>query len=96
MGASTALVSYAEPKPVAESAATAPASKAVYVGGLPQGATEEALKELFTKYGEVCKLQYNSIEHHRLVLASPHLALTTHCERSMPESAECVCICLGM
>ena len=63
MGGSTAVVSYAEPKPVAESTATAQASKAVYVGGLPSGATEEALKELFTKYGEVCKLQCKRIIH---------------------------------
>lgn len=47
-------VSYAEPKPSADQPADAPKpSKAIYVGGLPPGATDEALKEIFSKFGEV-------------------------------------------
>ena len=54
LGGRQVSVSYAEPKaPLEQPSATPKASKAIYVGGLPAGATEEALKELFAKFGEV-------------------------------------------
>lgn len=48
------VVSYAEAKEQQQPEGPPPRpNKAVYVGGLPQGATTENLSELFAKYGEV-------------------------------------------
>jgi len=48
------VVSYAEAKGMDQPEATpARPNKAVYVGGLPQGANAENLGELFAIYGEV-------------------------------------------
>lgn len=47
-------MSYAEPKTAPEPAAeSVKQSKAIYVGGLPPGASEEGLKEIFATFGEV-------------------------------------------
>lgn len=47
-------VSFAEPKQTLQEQQATPAkSKACYVGGLPPGVTDEKIKEIFTKYGEV-------------------------------------------
>ena len=47
-------MSYAEPKnSEIQQQQASQQTKSVYVGKLPSGATEDALKEIFAKYGEV-------------------------------------------
>ena len=55
-GGRTLNVSLAEPRAQEQGAPAATAAaqiKAIYVGNLPEGATEEKLKELFSAHGEV-------------------------------------------
>ena len=70
----TLTISYAEPKYSEEQAATPLKSRAVYVGNLPPGATEERVKELFTQYGEA-SLQHSELllQHSRCMLLRPDL-----------------------
>ena len=69
----TLTISYAEPKYSEEQAATPLKSRAVYVGNLPPGASEDRVKELFTQYGEV---------------SSQHSELLIHADRTVSQHVE--------